>query len=64
MFSLFCKSFFYKNVRLEKFSQMYYSLRGLTIMTIILSKVQVIRVNLSIGKVKLVQVNQSLVSWE
>lgn len=47
MFSLFYKSFFYKNVRLEKFSQMYYSLGGL-----------------SIGKVKLVQVNQSLVSWE
>ena len=41
---------------------MYYSLGGLTIMTIILSKVQVTGVNLSIGKVKLVQVNQSLVS--
>lgn len=41
---------------------MYYSLGGLTIMTIILTKVQVIRVNLGIGRVKLVQVNQTLVS--
>lgn len=31
-------------------------------MTIILTKVQVIRVNLGIGRVKLVQINQSLVS--